>query len=39
MPGQRTISAVLIVKDEEAVLATCLASVAWTDEIVVYDTG
>ncbi|WP_199424690.1 glycosyltransferase family 2 protein [Actinotalea solisilvae] len=34
-----TISAVLIVKDEEAVLERCLASVAWADEIVVYDTG
>ncbi|NYI59527.1 glycosyltransferase family 2 protein [Cellulomonas soli] len=34
-----TVSAVLIVKDEEAVLAACLASVAWADEIVVYDTG
>lgn len=34
-----TISAVLIVKDEEAVLAACLESVAWADEIVVYDTG
>ncbi|HEY0240368.1 MAG TPA: glycosyltransferase family 2 protein, partial [Friedmanniella sp.] len=28
-----------IVKDEEAVLDGCLASVAWADEIVVYDTG
>ncbi|MGN8245027.1 glycosyltransferase family 2 protein [Cellulomonas soli] len=34
-----TVSAVLIVKDEEAVLAACLESVAWVDEIVVYDTG
>ncbi len=34
-----TISAVLIVKDEEAVLAACLESVAWADEVVVYDTG
>ncbi|PYG01082.1 Glycosyl transferase family 2 [Georgenia satyanarayanai] len=34
-----TISAVLIVKDEEDYLARCLASVRWADEIVVYDTG
>ncbi|MCL2454507.1 MAG: glycosyltransferase [Micrococcales bacterium] len=34
-----TISAVLIVKNEEDVLATCLDSVRWADEIVVYDTG
>ncbi len=34
-----TVSAVLIVKDEEAVLAGCLESVAWADEVVVYDTG
>lgn len=34
-----TISAVLIVKDEEDVLADCLDSVRWVDEIVVYDTG
>ena len=34
-----TISAVLIVKDEEDVLDMSLAAVAWVDEIVVYDTG
>ncbi|RMI06761.1 glycosyltransferase family 2 protein [Cellulomonas triticagri] len=34
-----TVSVVLIVKDEERVLATCLESVAWADEVVVYDTG
>ncbi|WP_324650439.1 glycosyltransferase family 2 protein [Georgenia sp. H159] len=34
-----TISAVLIVKDEEEYLARCLESVRWVDEIVVYDTG
>lgn len=34
-----TLSAVLIVKDEEEVLERCLSSVAWADEIVVYDTG
>lgn len=34
-----TISAVLIVKDEEDYLARCLESVRWVDEIVVYDTG
>lgn len=39
MPGRPTVSAVLIVKDEEAVLEACLSSVSWADEIVVYDTG
>jgi len=34
-----TISVVLIVKDEQDVLADCLDSVRWADEIVVYDTG
>jgi len=34
-----TISAVLIVKDEEECLARSLESVRWVDEIVVYDTG
>ena len=34
-----TISVVLIVKDEEDVLADSLDSVRWADEIVVYDTG
>ncbi len=37
--GRATISAVLIVKDEEDVLESCLESVSWADEIVVYDTG
>ncbi|WP_028048005.1 glycosyltransferase family 2 protein [Cellulomonas sp. URHE0023] len=36
---QPTVSAVLIVKDEEAVLEACLESVQWCDEVVVYDTG
>jgi hypothetical protein len=39
MSARPTVSAVLIVKNEEAVLEECLASVAWADEIVVYDTG
>lgn len=39
MPARPTVSAVLIVKNEEAVLDGCLASVAWADEVVVYDTG
>lgn len=39
-PDRRsTVSAVLIVKDEAASIARCLESVAWADEIVVYDTG
>lgn len=37
--AQPTVSAVLIVKDEEAALEGCLASLAWCDEVVVYDTG
>lgn len=34
-----TISAVFIVKDEEAVLEASLAALDWVDEIIVYDTG
>lgn len=34
-----TISAVLIVKDEEDVLDACLSALTWVDEVVVYDTG
>lgn len=34
-----TVSVVMIVKDEEAVLARALESVRWVDQIVVYDTG
>lgn len=37
--GSGTVSAVLIVKNEEDVLATCLEALTWADEIVVYDTG
>jgi len=38
--GEITISASLIVKDEERVLAECLSAIApFVDEIVVYDTG
>ena len=33
------ISAIVIVKDEEAVIRRCLESVAWADEIVVLDCG
>lgn len=33
------VSAVLIVRDEQAVLARCLASLSDLDEVVVYDTG
>lgn len=39
MPARPTVSAVLIVKDEEAVLDDCLAALSWADEVVVYDTG
>ncbi|NAZ81463.1 glycosyltransferase [Kineococcus sp. R8] len=39
-PAPRSLSAVLIVKDESAVLADCLAAVTpFVDEVVVYDTG
>jgi hypothetical protein len=34
-----TVSAVLIVKDEAATLADCLAALGWADQVVVYDTG
>jgi|GEM_PF-1045214 len=34
-----TVSAVLIVKDEEDALEASLRSVQWADEVVVYDTG
>lgn len=38
--ARRTISAVMIVKDEEEVLDECLAAlVPFVDEVVVYDTG
>lgn len=39
VPSVPQISAVLIVKDEEDVLAQCLEALQWADEIVVYDTG
>ncbi len=39
MAPRPTISVVLIVKNEQDVLARCLESVTWADEIVVYDTG
>lgn len=34
-----TLSAVLIVKNEETSLASCLDTLAWTDEIVIVDAG
>ncbi|HEY0187049.1 MAG TPA: glycosyltransferase family 2 protein [Cellulomonas sp.] len=34
-----SVSVVLIVKDEEHVLASCLEALTWADQIVVYDTG
>ena len=33
------LSAVLIVKNEEAMLAKCLESIKWVDEIIIVDTG
>ncbi len=34
-----SLSVIVITKDEEAVIQRCLESVAWTDEIVVVDSG
>jgi glycosyltransferase involved in cell wall biosynthesis len=34
-----SLSAILIVKDEEAKIKDCLESVAWVDEIIIVDTG
>ena len=34
-----TLSAIVITKNEEAMIRRCLASVAWADEIVVVDCG
>ena len=34
-----TLSVVIITKNEAAVIARCLASVAWADEIVMLDSG
>lgn len=34
-----SVSAVLIVKDEEAGIADCLEKLQWADEIIVYDAG
>ena len=34
-----TLSAIVITRDEEAVIRRCLGSVAWADEIVVVDSG
>ncbi len=39
MSDRRKLTAVLIVLNEEAVLARCLKSIAWCDEIVVVDGG
>ena len=37
--ARTTVSVVMIVKDEEAVLAKSLESTTWADQVVVYDTG
>ncbi len=37
--SKQTISAVIITKDEEAMIANCLASLRFTDEIIVVDSG
>ena len=36
---KRTVSAIIIAKNEEARLITCLDHLAWTDEIIVVDNG
>lgn len=36
---EKLISAVIIVKDEKAMLPACLASLDWVDEVLVIDTG
>ena len=39
-PGRRaSVSVILIAKNEEAVLARCLESVQWADEVVLVDSG
>src|ERR1035437_8563833 len=38
MNGEK-ISAVIIVKNEEKILAQCLDNLAWVDEIIVIDSG
>jgi (heptosyl)LPS beta-1,4-glucosyltransferase len=38
-PPRATVSAVLIVKNEEAVIGRCLDTLGWADEIVVLDSG
>ena len=37
--NKNTLSAVVIVKDEEEKIPDCLESLSWTDEIVVIDNG
>lgn len=38
-PARASITAVVITKNEEAVIGRCLDSVAWTDEVIVMDSG
>lgn len=39
MTGRQKLTVTIITKNEEAAIATCLASVAWADEVVVVDSG
>ncbi|MDC5278506.1 glycosyltransferase family 2 protein, partial [Acinetobacter baumannii] len=39
MSAKKRLSVVMIVKNEASLLANCLASVTWADEIVVLDSG
>src|SRR5687768_5970172 len=37
--GSASVSAIVITKNEEAVIRRCLASLAWADELIVIDSG
>lgn len=39
VPGRAALSVLILAKDEEAVIARAIASVAWADEILVLDSG
>ncbi len=39
MRQRKTLSVVMIAKNEAGLLAECLSSVAWADEIIVLDSG
>ena len=39
VPARQTISAVVITRNEEAVIRRCVESLAWADELIVMDSG